>query len=100
MVHNDMPSPAGDPRWWRAPLVATLLGLPVLAWEYTLWGANLFGVLGGTAGWAFVLLALAWLIPRRRSARMLRATVATAAVVCALLPLLLVVMIAVVMVSG
>ncbi|MDF3145348.1 MULTISPECIES: hypothetical protein [unclassified Streptomyces] len=100
MIQNDMPSSADDSTWWRAPLVATLLGLPLLGWEYALWGGNTFRVLGGAVCWAFVLLAVAWALPHRRSARMLRITAACAALVCAFLPLLLVVLLAMVMTTG
>ncbi|MBT2418677.1 hypothetical protein J7F01_41570 [Streptomyces sp. ISL-22] len=100
MISDDMASGADDPRWWRAPFVATLVGLPVLAWEYALWGANTAAVLGGVVCWALVLLALAWALPHRRSARMLRVTAAVAGVVCVCLPLLVVVLMAMAMASG
>lgn len=100
MVQNGMPSSAEDPKWWRAPFVATLLGLPILGWEYALWGANTFGVLGGVVTLAFGLLAPAWALPHRESVRLLRATAAVAGLVCALLPLLFVVLMGMVMSSG
>ncbi|KUL22859.1 hypothetical protein [Streptomyces regalis] len=58
MIQNDVRSTADDPTWWRAPAVATLLGLPLLVWEYSLWGGNTFRVLGGAVCWAFVLLVV------------------------------------------
>ncbi|TXS41514.1 hypothetical protein EAO75_43050 [Streptomyces sp. uw30] len=87
--------------WWKAPLVATVPGLPILVWEYVFLGAeDALGLLGGAVYWAFGLLALAWALPHRRSLRPARVTAAVAGLVCAVLPLLLVMLMAMVMASG
>lgn len=89
MIENDARLSAADPTWRTAPLVATLLGLPLLAWEYFMYGDDSYVsapevlLYGG-----FVLLAIAWALPHRRSARMLRVTAAVAGLVCAILPVL------------
>jgi hypothetical protein len=100
MTQNDMPSYAADPTWWRAPLVASLSGLPLIVWEYALWGVNAFHFFAGAVGWALALLLIAWALPHRRSARMLRITAAVAGVVFALLPMVFVVLMGIAMASG
>ncbi|MFJ8537051.1 hypothetical protein [Streptomyces sp. NPDC093591] len=101
MIENDAQPTAADPTWRTAPLVATLLGLPLLAWEYSMYGDDSYIsapevlLCGG-----FVLLAIAWALPRRRSARMLRITAACCGLLCAVLPLVFLVTMAVVMASG
>ncbi|MGN9755698.1 hypothetical protein [Streptomyces sp. SD31] len=100
MIENDVRLSAADPRWWTAPLVTTLLGLPLILWGHAMWGTGTVGVLGGAVYWAVLLLATAWALPHRRSARMLRVTLAVAGLVCAVLPLLLVVLMAWAMASG
>jgi uncharacterized protein (TIGR03382 family) len=98
-IQNDMPT-AHDPHWWGAPVVVTLLGLPLLGLEYAMWGVNAFGFFGGMVGWALGFLVLAWVLPRRRSVRMLRVTSAVAGLVFAVLPVVFVVMIGMAMASG
>jgi hypothetical protein len=75
--------------WWRAPLVASSLGLPFLFLEYR-WFASHgeTGAFGGVLHWACGLLALAWLLPHRRALRTTRAVAAGAGLVLALLPAL------------
>lgn len=82
-----MPSDA-DPTWWKAPVVATVPGLPLLLWEFIAGAEDALGLVGSAVYWAFGLLALAWVLPHRRSVRMLRVTAAAAGLVCAILPLL------------
>ncbi|MFH0517376.1 hypothetical protein ACHBTE_09370 [Streptomyces sp. M41] len=75
--------------WWKAPLVASLLGLPFLGLECR-WFAS-HGETGAFAGvlyWACGLLALAWLLPHRRSVRTPRMALAGAGLGFALLPAL------------
>ncbi|MFF4398324.1 MYXO-CTERM sorting domain-containing protein [Streptomyces sp. NPDC001480] len=75
--------------WWKAPLVASLLGLPFLALEYRWFGSHHeTGAFGGVLYWACGLLALAWLLPRRRSLRTSRILAAGAGLGFALLPAL------------
>ncbi|MEU6481643.1 hypothetical protein ABZ858_33155 [Streptomyces sp. NPDC047017] len=87
MPRDDSRPGAGHPTWWRAPLVATLLGLPFLVAEYR-WFASQDGpgAFGGVLYWATGLLALAWLLPHRRPARTPRMLSAGAGLGCALLP--------------
>ncbi|MGI5376779.1 hypothetical protein ACQEV2_21540 [Streptomyces sp. CA-251387] len=90
MTQNDIRPSDTDPTWWKAPLIVTVPGLPLLVWELALLGAEdaLGTTLGAAVYWAVGLLALAWALPHRRSARMLRVTAAVAGLLCALLPLL------------
>ncbi|MFF5477026.1 hypothetical protein ACFY5C_06750 [Streptomyces sp. NPDC012935] len=101
MIQNDVQLSGAHPTWWKAPGVATLLGLPLPVWEYGMFRAD-----GCTSGievvihWGFVLLAIAWALPHRRSLRMLRMTAAGAGLGCALLPVLFAVLMAMAMTSG
>ncbi|MFI6009424.1 hypothetical protein ACIBAG_11420 [Streptomyces sp. NPDC051243] len=101
MIENDAQLSAADPTWRTAPLAATLLGLPLLVWEYFMYGDDSYVsapevlLYGG-----LVLLAIAWVLPRRRSARMLRVTAAVAGFVCAILPVLFLVWLAMIWPSG
>ncbi|MEU8885798.1 hypothetical protein [Streptomyces hydrogenans] len=76
-----------DPTWWKAPLVATLPGLPLLVGEFAFFGAD-----GYTSGievvlaLAAVLLVLAWLPPYRRSLRVPRILLASASLVLVAAP--------------
>ncbi|GAP47881.1 hypothetical protein [Streptomyces azureus] len=90
MPGNDAPpSPAAHRTWWRAPLVATLLGLPLLALEYRWFAAQDGpGAFSGVLFWATGLLVLAWVLPHRRSLRGLRIVAAGTGLGCALLPVL------------
>ncbi|MFE9020310.1 hypothetical protein ACFYNL_17365 [Streptomyces sp. NPDC007808] len=101
MSENDVRLFAADPAWWKAPFAATLLGLPLLAWEYGVYGADGYaGALEALLYGGLVLLVVAWALPHRRSARMLRTTAACAGVVCAVLPLLLLMLMAMAMAAG
>ncbi len=75
--------------WWKAPLVASSLGLPFLALEYR-WFASHHetGAFGGVLYWACGLLAFAWLLPHRRALRTSRMLAAGAGLGLALLPVL------------
>ncbi|MFJ8021184.1 hypothetical protein [Streptomyces sp. NPDC096311] len=70
--------------WWKAPLVASLLGLPLLAWEYSLCRAH--GEMWDVLYWAMGLFAIAWALPHRWSTRTLRVVIASLALACTLLP--------------
>ncbi|WP_369170700.1 hypothetical protein AB5J49_24195 [Streptomyces sp. R28] len=73
MTQNDVRPADADPTWWKAPWAATVPGLPLLVCEFVLLGAERgVGLLGGAVYLAFGLLAVAWALPHRRSARMLR----------------------------
>ncbi|MGI5197352.1 hypothetical protein ACQEVY_27605 [Streptomyces sp. CA-288835] len=83
--------PAPHKTWWKAPLVTSLPGLPLLAWEYSLYWAD-----GATSGyglflyWAMALFALAWALPHRRSVRTYRTVAASLGLGFVLLPVMLV----------
>ncbi|WP_128433992.1 hypothetical protein [Streptomyces cyaneus] len=100
MTQNDVRPRDADPTWWKAPLVATVPGLPLLVWEFVSGAEGALGVLGGAVYWAAGLLALAWALPNRRSARTLRVTAAWAGLFCAMFPVLFLVAMAMVWTSG
>jgi Flp pilus assembly protein TadB len=84
MSDTDAPSPsAGHRTWWRAPLVASVLALPLVVLAHWLGPGPFRGALHCAVG----LLVLAWVLPRRRSLRALRITAGVAAIGCALAPL-------------
>ncbi|WP_189933340.1 hypothetical protein [Streptomyces aurantiogriseus] len=94
MTENSLPRLHTPHRtWWKAPLVASLPGVPLLAWEYSLFRAD-----GSTSGfgvflyWAMGLFALAWALPHRRSLRTLRVVAAGTALAVTLLPVVLAVL--------
>ncbi|MFJ3902376.1 hypothetical protein [Streptomyces sp. NPDC090025] len=80
---------AAHPTWWRAPLIATLVGLPLLVWEYSLFQAD-----GYTSGietvlvLGMLLLPVSWLLPHRRTWRMPRFLTAGTVLGITVLPLL------------
>lgn len=89
------------PTWWKAPLVATVPALPILVWDYVFLGAeDALGFLGGVVHWGFGLLALAWLLPHRRSLRTARLTATVTGLVHVLLPPALMVLIGLVTASA
>lgn len=78
---------APHPTWWKAPLIASLLGLPLLWLEYGLIRSH--GAMDQFGGWIHVPLALltvAWALPHRRSLRTLRVVAACAALAIAAFP--------------
>nr|BFD83787.1 hypothetical protein StreXyl84_31880 [Streptomyces sp. Xyl84] len=85
---RDEPRPgAAHPTWWKAPFAATVIGLPFLVWEYCWFSSgDGAGSFGGILYWACGLLALAWVLPHRRSVRTARVLTAGAGLGCALLP--------------
>lgn len=88
MPDTDVPSPSAAHRtWWRAPLVASAPGLPLILLNH-LWFTSHGGPgpFGGVLHWATGLLALAWVLPHRRSLRGLRIAAAGAGLACALFP--------------
>ncbi|SBT90154.1 hypothetical protein GA0115233_1015106 [Streptomyces sp. DI166] len=88
MSRDDSPAPAADPGWWRAPLLATLAALPLVAWQYAMFGDVTFEVFDSVVVWGLGLIAVSWPLPRRRTARTLRLTAAVAGLICTVLPLL------------
>jgi hypothetical protein len=83
MADTDAPHPSADHRtWWRAPLVGSVVALPLVVMAYWLGPGPFMGALYCAVG----LLVLAWALPRRRSLRGLRITAAVAAIGCALSP--------------
>ncbi|WP_191876636.1 hypothetical protein [Streptomyces filipinensis] len=75
--------------WWRAPLVASLVGLPFLVLEYRWFRSeDGIGAFGGAFYWSVGLLALSWVLPHRRSLRTPRVLAAGAGLGCVLLPML------------
>ncbi|MGW6235251.1 hypothetical protein [Streptomyces sp. NPDC055094] len=101
MVKDDSQLYAAHDAWWKAPMVATLPGLPLLVGEYGLFFAD-----GYTSGieilivGAMVLLAIAWLLPHRRSMRVLRMLAAGTALGIAVLPLTYALLLGMAMVYG
>ncbi|MEU8780475.1 hypothetical protein [Streptomyces sp. NPDC048637] len=100
MVIDDV-QPQIHATWWKAPLIASLPGLPTLVWEYMTFGAD-----GYTSGIemaiviALVLLAGSWLLPHRRSVRGLRMAAAGTALGLAMFPLLYAILLGAAMASG
>ncbi|MFC9238586.1 hypothetical protein ACFTZK_19370 [Streptomyces decoyicus] len=100
MVIDDVQPPI-HATWWKAPLIASLPGLPALVWEYMTFRAD-----GYTSGIetaiviAMVLLAGSWLLPHRRSVRGLRMAAAGTALGLAMLPLLYAILLGAAMASG
>ncbi|GLW49221.1 hypothetical protein Stsp02_48820 [Streptomyces sp. NBRC 14336] len=88
MSRDDLPARVADPGWWRAPLLATLVALPLLAWQYAMFGAVTFEVFDGVVLWGLGLLAASWPLPRHRGTRTLRITAAVTGLVCTVVPLL------------
>lgn len=80
MSQNDTLSP--DPTWWRTPLVVTLIGLPLLVWQCAVLGPGAFGAFDGLVCWGLGLFVVAWALPRRRSARVLRQAAAVTGLLC------------------
>ncbi|MFD3809282.1 hypothetical protein ACFWTC_38455 [Streptomyces sp. NPDC058619] len=81
--------PALHKTWWKAPLVASLLGLPLLAMEYSVIRAHDgMGQYGVVIYGALSLLAIAWVLPHRRSMRTYRIVAASLALGWVFLPLL------------
>ncbi|MFF1475118.1 hypothetical protein OG981_01540 [Streptomyces mirabilis] len=81
---------ADQPTWWRIPLVASALGLPVLALEYSAMRAQAgMGQYGAVLYWALALFAVAWAPSHRRSFRTLRILASGAALTITLLPVTL-----------
>ncbi|MBP2056713.1 hypothetical protein J2Z21_009732 [Streptomyces griseochromogenes] len=89
MRPNDVRPRSTHRTWWKAPLVASLLGLTLLVLEYN-WFRSQDGVgaFGGIIYWSVGLVALSWALPHRRSLRTPRALVAGAGLGCVLLPML------------
>ncbi|MFD8011393.1 hypothetical protein [Streptomyces sp. NPDC058955] len=90
-----------DPTWWKAPLVATLPGLPLLVGGFaTFWadgytsGFEMFLTLAG------VLLAMAWLLPHRRALRWVRTAAASTALLLLAAPWALALLMGLAMASG
>jgi hypothetical protein len=103
MLPDDVPSSSATAHrtWWRAPLVASLFGLPLLALEYS-WFASEDGpgAFGGILYWATGLLLLAWVLPHRRSLRGVRTAAAVTGLGCALLPMAFAILLGAAMASG
>ncbi|OIJ84626.1 hypothetical protein [Streptomyces monashensis] len=102
MIEDEAPQ-LHDPHetWWKVPLAASLPGLPLLAWEFSLFQAD-----GYTSGinrlilTGFCLFAIAWLLPHRQSQRTLRTAISCTALVFAVLPLTLALLLTAAMASG
>ncbi|WMX47206.1 hypothetical protein RGF97_23635 [Streptomyces roseicoloratus] len=87
--------------WWEAPLTATLIGLPLLVGEILMSG----GIGGSTSVaekllyLAVVLLAVAWLLPRRRAWRVPRFVAAGSVLAITALPIVTAVLMGLAMTS-
>ncbi|MFJ6179900.1 MULTISPECIES: hypothetical protein [unclassified Streptomyces] len=101
MVKDDSQLQAAHDTWWKAPMVATLPGLPLLVGEYGLFYRD-----GYTRGvellivGAMALITVAWLLPHRRSMRVLRMLAAGTALAIAILPLAYVLLLGMAMAYG
>ncbi|MDX3803713.1 hypothetical protein [Streptomyces sp. AK04-3B] len=81
--------------WWRAPFVASVFGLPVLATEYAvILDHDGMGQYGGMIYTAVTLYVLAWVLPHRLSLRTPRILAAGAALLITLFPVGLLVLLA------
>ncbi|MFF9196827.1 hypothetical protein ACF09L_16635 [Streptomyces sp. NPDC014779] len=86
--------------WWKAPLTATLVGLPLLVGEFLLFRAD-----GYTSGieillaLSAILLAISWLLPHSRTWRTPRLIAAATALAITLLPFLFAVLLGLAMTS-
>lgn len=92
MTLNDVPKPSASHRsWWAAPLAMSVLGVPMLLWEYFLFMADDYPAsIDGVIWLGLLLFLIAWAPPWRPSVQWLRMAVVTTAFVCAVFPLLLV----------
>ncbi|MDQ8702598.1 hypothetical protein RCO28_08865 [Streptomyces sp. LHD-70] len=73
--------------WWKAPLAASIPGLPLLVWQFlTFWGDGYTSGIEAMSLTSLVLLAVSWLLPHRRSQREWRMVAAGTALAMALLP--------------
>lgn len=81
--------------------MASALGLPVLALEYSVIRAHDgMGQYGAVIYWALALFATTWALPHRRSYRTLRILTAGAALAITLLPVTLLLLLGALLASG
>nr|WSZ97349.1 hypothetical protein OH820_18265 [Streptomyces sp. NBC_00857] len=80
----DTSSPIPHATWWKAPLAASLPGLPLLVWEYAVFRDT---GLANQILWGIALLVVAWTLPHHKSLRGVRMTAAIGALGLAMLPL-------------
>ncbi|MFF5424512.1 MULTISPECIES: hypothetical protein [unclassified Streptomyces] len=73
-----------DPTWWKAPLFATLPGLPLMVGLFALFATE--GGLTPLLVLAPTLLTASWLLPHHRRYRLTRTTTAALSLALALLP--------------
>lgn len=84
MITADISSHIPHATWWKAPLTASLPGLPLLVGEYAMFrGTGLENLIL----WGIALLVVAWILPHRKSLRGLRMTAAICALGLSMLPL-------------
>ncbi|MEH0576412.1 MULTISPECIES: hypothetical protein [Streptomyces] len=89
------------PTWWRIPLAASALGLPVLVLEFGAIRAQAgMGQYGALIYWALALFATTWALPHRRSFRTLRILTAGAALAITLLPVTLLLLLSALMTTS
>ncbi|MEU7042295.1 hypothetical protein AB0A77_14700 [Streptomyces varsoviensis] len=87
--------------WWRAPLIASVPGAPILVWEETLFYGDGYVSAIETLVWgAMALLVLAWVLPHRRAMRELRIAAAGISLGCSALPFGFAVLLGAAMASG
>ncbi|MGV9939876.1 hypothetical protein [Streptomyces sp. NPDC003401] len=92
------PRPSRVPHrtWWKAPLIVSVPGVPLLALEYAMVLAQAgMEQYGGMLHTALALFAVAWALPHRRSMRTPRVLAACAALAITVFPVGLLVLLAV-----
>jgi hypothetical protein len=88
MALNDLrQTRAPHKTWWKAPLIVSVPGLPLLTLEYGMVLAHAgMEQYGGMLHTALALFVLAWALPHRRSMRTPRVLTACAALVITVFP--------------
>lgn len=102
MTRNDVPQfDASHRPWWRAPLTISVVGVPILLWEFNLFrGDDYTSPIEHVIWFGLVLFLISWAPPWRQSVQWLRMAVASVALGCAIFPLLVVVVMGAAMASG
>ncbi len=87
-----------DPAWWKAPLVASVPTIPLIAWQYALYHRDGYGQ--SPIMMSLALLVIAWLLPHYRSLRGIRTALSVISAVVAVLPIGCAILLGLAMASG